>query len=452
MHGAELTSQGEILDRLDAALAASPADETEIVFHEVARAAAGSPGGRSLAPPARERGVLVRVFERGRMGVYRTGAGSPGELDGAVRHALAQAKVDPPPTHRPPLVPKGAPLEPPEGSWDPAIEALTPEAASALLTERLERGERGRLEWAEMRVVTANSRGLRRAAEVTAVTLTLRSGIGDDGGRGGAADLGAGTGWAAASARSLAALGAEAVLERARTRRCDAAAAGSVRHDPAVVLAPEATARLIELLNHQALSARSFHDGTSPFRSAIGEAVLDRALTLTDRPGDPAGLPFPFDFFGAAKENLAMVEAGVLRSPAVDSELAAELSLHPTHHAIGPDDARPGHLFLTPGTLDDDDLLTAAGDGVWIGWLDDLRCHDPAGLRFRATARGLREIRGGGLAGPLPDRSWEAGLLDLLAHVADLGKTPVCLAAGDGVLEAVVAPAVVVAGPVEGLT
>lgn len=221
--------------------------------------------------------------------------------------------------------------------------------------------------------------------------------------------------------------------------------------EPAAVLSPEVVARLIELLNHHALSARSFHDGTSPLRSAIGEPALDRSLTLVDRPGEPAGLPFPFDFFGAAKEPLVMVENGVLLTPAVDSELAPELGLARTHHAIGPDDARPGQLFLTPGALDRDELLAAAGDGVWIGWLDDLRCYDPGGLRFRGTARGLREIRGGGLAGPLPDRPWEGRLLHLLGRVAGLGADSICLAAGDGVLEAVVAPALALAGPVEGL-
>lgn len=447
MQGAELTSQGDVLDRLDAALAASPADETEIVFHEVARAAAGSPGARPAAPPARERGVLVRVFERGRMGVHRTGAGSPGELDNAVRHALAQAKVDPPPAHRPPLTPKGPPLDPPEGSRDPALAGLTPEAGAALLGERLERDERGRLEWAEMRIVAANSRGLRRAAEVTAVTLTVRSG--GDGAAGRDGD-GAGAGWAAASARSLAALAAGEVIERARSRRAGDDAAGSLGVGPAAVLSPEAVARLIELFAHHALSARSFHDGTSPLRAALGEQALDPALTLIDRPGDPAGLPFPFDFFGAGKEPLAMIEAGVLRTPAVDSELAPALGLLPTHHAIGPDDARPGNLFLTAGALDLAGLLAAAGDGVWIGWLDDLRCFDPGGLRFRATARGLREIRGGRLGGPLPDRPWEGRLLDLLSRVAGLGAEPVCHAAGDGVLEAVTTPALALPGPAGG--
>jgi len=436
----DLTPSDEILERLDAALAASPADETEMVWHEVARAGAESPGPSPAAPPARERNLLVRVYERGRLGIYRTGAGSAGELEDAVRQALAQAKVDPPPAHRPPLTPKGPPLDPPADGHDPALAALTPEAAAAMLAEGLERDERSCLAWAEARIVVANSRGLRRAGAVTAASLEVRSGDGD----------GIGAGRATASARSLAGLAAGEVAGRARARRAGGAAAGEdgalpeADGDaaPAIVLAPEAVARLLELLNHHALSARSFHDRTSCLLEAVGQPALDPRLTLTDRPDDPAGMPFPFDFFGAAKEPVTLVEGGVLRTPAADSSLAPDLGLPPLHLAVGPDDARAGNLFLTAtGGRDLEELFQAADDGVWIGWLDDVRCFDPPTLRFRARARGVRAIRRGTLGGALPDRPWEASLLALLARVAGVGRDPVCLAAGDGVLEAVVAPA-----------
>jgi predicted Zn-dependent protease len=436
--GAELTPGEEVLERLDAALAASPADETEIVWHEVARAAAEEPAGSPAVPPARERNLLVRVYERGRLGIYRTGAGSAGELEDAVRQALAQAKVDPPPVHRPPLTPKGPPLEGPADGHDPGLAALTPEAAAAMLAEGLERDERSRLSWAEARVVVANSRGLRRTGTVTAVSLEVRSGEG------------AGAGRAAASARTLAGLAAGEVGGRARALRAGGAAAGDGGAllepggdgAPAIVLAPEAVARLVELLNHYALSARSFHDRTSCLLGAVGQPALDPRLSLTDRPEDPAGMPFPFDFFGAAKEPVTLVEGGVLRTPAADSSLAPDLGLPPLHLAVGPDDARAGNLFLTAaGGRDLDELLQAADDGIWIGWLDAVRCFDPPTLRFRAHARGLRAIRGGALGGALPGRPWEASLPRLLARVAGVGREAVCLAAGDGVLEAVVAPA-----------
>jgi len=442
VRGAELTPSDEVLERFEAALAASPADETEIVWHQVARAGAELPAASPAAPPARESSLLVRIYERGRVGIYRTGAGSPGELEDAVRQALAQAKVDPPPAHRPPLTPKGPPLEPPAGGHDPALaelaaEALTAERGAALLGARLERDESARLAWAEARVVVANSRGLRRAATVTAVSLDVRSG-------------GDGAGWAAAAARSLAGLAAGEVIARARALRAggnggEPTAAGE--EPGAVVLAPEAVARLLELFNHHALSARSYHDRRSPLLGAVGAPVFDPALSLEDRPDDPAGLPFPFDFFGAEKERLALIERGVLRTPAADSALAPELGLPPVHLAVGPDDARAGNLFLAPGDLDQAGLLAAAGDGVWIGRLDRLHCFDPAALGFRALARGRRAISGGALGPALPDRPWEASLLRLLSSVTGVGRDAVALAAGDRVLEAVVAPGLALPAP-----
>jgi predicted Zn-dependent protease len=206
-------------------------------------------------------------------------------------------------------------------------------------------------------------------------------------------------------------------------------------------------APLVGLLNHHALSARSFHDRRSGLLGAVGAPVFDAALTLEDRPDGPAGLPFPFDFFGAAKERVALIERGVLRTPAADSALAPELGLPAVHLAVGPDDARAGNLFLAPGDLDAPALLAAAGDGVWIGRLDRLHCFDPATLGFRALARGRRAIAGGALGPALPDRPWEASLLRLFARVAGVGRDPVALAAGDGVFEAVVAPGLALPAP-----
>src|SRR5262245_15132988 len=98
--------------RLERAVADSPADETEIAWIEVRRnreetsrrrregnqaahAAHGSHDahGSDLAE-RRERTILVRVVERGRTGTFRTGSADPSDLEAAVREALAQARLE----------------------------------------------------------------------------------------------------------------------------------------------------------------------------------------------------------------------------------------------------------------------------------------------------------------------------------------------------------------------
>ena len=428
MRGVELLAVGEMLARCERVLAASPADATELVWLEIGRAEASAGGGGEVEPPVRERTVIVRVEERGRVGFHRTDAESTSEIENALRFALAQARGNPPGgallagAENGDYAGGGA-AEAPADSFDSELAKLDPAAAGRLLEQRLEADERARLSWAEAHVVVATSRGLRRRAEVTAATLSVRAGRGPGAGR------------AAASARTLAALGAEAVRGRARERRAVEGGEGAapLPGEPiSTVLAPEAVIPLLELLNRHALSARAFRDGVSPFAGALGERRLDPAITLRDDGTDPAGLPFPFDLAGAAKRPVELVAAGVV----------AARDLAPTPRALDGDEPVASNLFLQPGTLDDAALLAAAGDGLWIGDLERVECFDPAALRFRAVARGVRRLGGGALGPAVGDLVWEDSLLRLFGEVAGTGSEPVVLAGADGVFGGTSAPAV----------
>ncbi|HEX2165064.1 MAG TPA: metallopeptidase TldD-related protein, partial [Thermoanaerobaculia bacterium] len=197
-------------------------------------------------------------------------------------------------------------------------------------------------------------------------------------------------------------------------------------------LAAEAAAALVGHLAAHALSSRAVLDGTGLFAGRVGKAVADPALTLVDDGGDPTGLPFPCDLAGFAKRRLALVEAGVLSTPAVDDALAAATGLPPTAHAAGADEARPQHLFLAPGDAAPGALLAAAGGGLWIGELFEPGPAHPGG-GLRAIARNVRRIAGGALAAPLPDLVWEADLAALLAGPLLAGTDPLALATPDGV-------------------
>lgn len=445
VNGLELLPIEEMVARLERVLAASPADATELVWVEIGRTEAASGRRRAASSPRRERTVLVRVAERGRVGLHATEADRVGEIDSAVRQALGRARVDPPPAVLPRLADglREAAAAPP-GSFDPELARLTGADASFRLQQAGARDERLRLAWAEARVAVVNSRGLRRAAEVTAATLTVRSGRGVVAGR------------AAGSARSLAALGIESIAERARARRADgppasapaadgdgadAAPVGAALGATAVVLAPEATVRLLDLLGVHALSARSFRDGTSFLVASLGERIFDPAIHLRDDGSDPAGLPLPFDLFGFAKRPMSLVDEGVVLTPAVDDDLAAALNRPPTAHAVGGDDSRPAHLVLLPGSRTEAELCAASGDGLWIGWLHPVEVYDPRRLRFRARARGVRRLVGGAPGPPLGDLLWDDSVPRLLARVSGLGSEFVCLATGDGVLGGTSAPA-----------
>ena len=426
-----LTSRERITELLEGALERSPADETELVWIEARRSRARHDRRPTDIRRRHEITVLVRVLDRGRVGSHRIGAASPGDLDNAVRAAIAQSRS------REPL--PGLPHLPPDDSEVPRLPRLYDRDVARLdaggvdrLAGRLRRrGETVRLRWAEARLAVFSSRGLRRGVSATALELFVKAGKGP------------GCGLAVDAARGLADLPVESVFERARRGSTDQAP-GTAPHVDAAVLSPEATTVLVDLLNREVFSAAAYYEGGSLLREHLGVQVFDRALNLRDDATEPRGLPFPFDLEGTPKRRIELIEQGIPRTPALDQRQAAVLGLQPTGHAIAGADARAENLFLLPGEHDDDALLGLADGGVWVGQLASLECLEPRRLQIRAVLRDLRRIRDGRLAEPVPEIVWQTSLVRALASVRGLGATTALSLGGSGYLGGISAPAMAI--------
>jgi PmbA protein len=440
----------EIVARLEHQLALSTAESTEISWLEVRRGQEESGGkGRRDGRESFERSILVRVREGGRTGIHRTAAANSSELESAVRAAMAQARLAPP--SPPPLAPPdfAAPLPGPSSPtvadiaalWDPELARMTPIRARELAASGAAgKGEACRFGWAEGRIACASSlggqSGLRRAAALTSGWIEVVCGRQPGAGR------------AAAAARSLLRLDPQQVRERARRRHGPADVVPPPEEPTPLLLAQEATAALVELLNRQALRSDAFHSGLSFLHDRLGQPVFHPAIHLRDDPADPRGLPVPFDLLGAAARPLDMIAGGRALTPAIDDQLAGRLGRAPTAQRTAPGEAAAGHLFLLPGEAAESDLLRAAEGGLWIAALDPLEAFDPRTLRFRAVARGVRQVRGGALGASLPDLIWEDDLPALLNRVLAVGSDLVTVATGAGLLAATTAPMLaVIRGP-----
>lgn len=371
-----------------------------------------------------------------RRGSFRTGAGDPGEIAAGIRQAVAASRAAAPAAEglprpeAPPRAGSGRDAPPDPGPlWDKELAALEPPRARQLLAGATGAGERAELEWTRTRVVVLTSTGVDRRAQATSATVRVVA----EGDRrpGGRSEAGPppGAGRAAGSARSLAALAVEGVVRRARARVAETVARDVVERPPPtgpLLFSQEAAGALVSLLA-SGLSSRAFEAEGSPLAGMLGEHVFSPAVDLVDDGLDPGGLPFPFDLLGRPKRRVALIEAGVPRSPAVDQALAARLQLPVTPHAVGPDEARPTHLFLLPRE-DEAAVFAAAEGGVWIGALHGLECFDRSRVAARARVLGARRVAGGRLAEGLPELVWEDSLLRLFSRVLAVGGEPVRLA------------------------
>jgi len=435
-----LRSLDEISSSLRAALAIAPADEAEFVWIESLRSRAESAGsGRIQRQRTTE--ILVRVHERGRVGLHRTGAEGNGLRDGsalamAVREALAQARVHDALPGMPHL-PADTRAVPSRPLRDEKIAALDARLATDLLGLAASRAAdtHATLDWIDGRVVVANSRGVLRAAAPTAMTVVIESGRHEDR-----------KGFATASARFLSGLDIAALADTARRRAAENCGEAPSADRP-VALAPDATAVLLGAVARATFSAHAYRDGTSVLREHLGNQLFEAHLSVTDNASDPAGLPFPFDLEGTAKQPVDLLRNGTPRTPALDQRHAALLGMTNTAHASGGDDAIPENLFIEPGGALPEELLRTVDDGLWVSRLEGVQIHDLKRLQVRAIARGARRIRGGVLDGGLAPQLWEISLLRGLATLPAIGQETMTVATREhgGLFGGTCAPAIVLA-------
>jgi len=416
---------------LEQVLAASPADETEVVWFERRYGSARHPEGTGERPEKPALTVLLRVVEGGRLGWYRTETPDANLLESGVRQALALATGQPKVGKRPLLPTEAGEPKRFKHLFDRRISRLEPDAAGELLADWCDAGLRARLGWSETRLVVANSHGLRRRAATTEVSFEAVAGEGPGAGR------------AAGSGRVLEHLRQKRICERARRRRAE----GDPGELPAgavpVLFTGEAVIELLNVLNTFAFSGRAFVEGTSFLARHRNVQVFDRSFNLCDDGTRTPGLPFPIDLEGSPKAPLDLIVKGQPSTPALTYQQGVETGLVPTAQSVGGQDALFGNLFLLPGETGEEELLAAADGGIHVGWLDRPECFYPGHLHLRARARGVRRIEGGRLGAPLPELVWEDSLLRALARLRAVGRNPVVRAVSSTPLGAISAPALV---------
>jgi PmbA protein len=431
----------------------SPADETELVWLERRHGRASSdPAAPAYLEPSRLT-VLVRVALGGRVGWHRTESGGHGDVEIALRQALALATTKTKARRLPVLPTPGESLDFGAPLFDPEIAGLTVDKARRRAQDLCRggfgaagmtgqgngnggshsgAGEEAILRWGQTQIAVANTHGLARMAEATEASLQFRSGRGPQ------------AGWAAGSARSLAGLGGPEIVQRARGRVSwlPPAEPPAAERLP-LMLSAEAVCELLNVLNIFALAGRAYLDGTSFLARHRNVQVFDRNFHLRDDAGAMPGLPFPFDFEGMSKRPLELITHGKPSLPALSHLQSGEAGLEPTAQSVGGQDALFGNLFLLPGELDEAGLLQAAEGGIYVGWLDRPECYEPNQLRVRALARGVRLIENGRLGAPLPDLVWDESLLHAFARLRGVGRELVVRSMPSTPLGGIAAPSLV---------
>jgi PmbA protein len=196
-----------------------------------------------------------------------------------------------------------------------------------------------------------------------------------------------------------------------------------------VVLDATVAASFVGLLG-KALGADAVQRGRSPLASLLGERVAADAFVLHDDGLDPGGFAAsPIDAEGVPRRRTQLIEGRTLRSFLFDTYTARRGGAASTGNAgrsgyRSPPGVAASNLIVSPGRLSFDELLTEAGEGVYITDVAGLHAGvNPVSGVFSVGASG-RAIRAGELAEPLREFTIASDLVSMLRAVRAAGAAP----------------------------
>jgi PmbA protein len=412
---------------VEAATGAGASDAEAYVSREAGRTVRVHGGEVESLTAASQSGVGIRAWSGHRVGyAYGTDLSEAGVAAIAARAAEAAAVADEDEFATPP---RPSEVEALAGLSDPSIaEWETPRVVDlALAVERTALESDPRLVGVEVavyadadeQVAIASSNGVAGEYESSSCYAYLQALAEGEGAR----ETGLGFGLA----RGPRGLDPEAIGAEAAERALAMIGAGKPTSRSCPVVLDETVAASFAGLIGGGLGAKAVQRGRSPFAGRLDEVVASEAFALHDDGRDPQGpASAPFDAEGVPRRRTALIEGGRLRSYLYDTYTANREAVSSTGSA-----ARQGYrslpsvsasnLMVAPGALSFEELLAAAGDGVYVTDVAGLHSGvNPVTGVFSVGASG-RIVRDGALAEPVREFTIAGELVAMLGAVSAAG-------------------------------
>jgi PmbA protein len=415
---------------VEAATGAGASDAEAYVSRESGREVRVHGGEVESLTAAVQSGVGIRAWAGHRVGyAYGTDLSEAGVAAIAARAAEAAAVADEDEFASPP---QPAEVEALPGLSDPSIAeweaarvaelAIAVERTALAADPRLVAVETAVYADADEQVAIASSTGVAGEYETSSCYAYLQALAEGEGAR----ETGLGFGLA----RGPRGLDPEAIGAEGARRALEMIGAGKPASRSCPVVLDETVAASFVGLIGGGLGARAVQRGRSPLAGRLEEEVASEVFVLYDDGRAPEGpSSAPFDAEGVPRRRSALIEGGRLRAYLYDTYTANREGGASTGNA-----SRQGYrslpsvsasnLIVAPGDRSFEQLLAAAGDGVYVTDVAGLHSGvNPVTGVFSVGASG-RMIRDGALAEPVREFTIAGELVAMLGAVSAAGKEP----------------------------
>ena len=376
---------------------------------------------------AGDRGMGLRVMRDHRTGFSFSTDFSPGGIKAAATKALANCRLTVEDRYL--QLPSPGAFYPELAIYDPGIREATVEQkidlarsmeeAARSYDPRVNIIESSTYQDGEAQVTVVNSLGLKlnyRGA-YCGVYLALTAGEGDNSQTGFALDFDL-----KYQALKPEEVGREAALRAVRML----GAAPVTTRKAAVVLDPYVATGFLSLIG-PALTSEAVQKGRSLFAGKIDTRVASSNITVIDDGALPGGIASaPFDGEGVATSRTVLIEGGALKGYLYNTYTAAKDGLQSTGNGVrnsfkGTPEVGVTNFFIEPGSIPVDQLISEAGNGIYITDVMGMHTANPISGDFSVGVAGLL-IEGGRLTRPVRGMALGGNIMELLAKVDAVGN------------------------------
>lgn len=193
-----------------------------------------------------------------------------------------------------------------------------------------------------------------------------------------------------------------------------------------VILEPLAVGEILGFLGYAGFGALAYQEGRSFMTGKIGVKIAGDNMTIWDDGLDPRTTGMPFDFEGAPKQKVMLIENGVARGVVYDSLTAFKEDKKSTGHALpapnlaGP---LPLNLFLQPGGSSLDEIIASTDKGVLVTRFHYTNLEDPMRTILTGMTRdGTFLIEKGKIKRGVKNLRFTQSVLEALSSVEQISK------------------------------
>jgi predicted Zn-dependent protease len=415
-----MLGESKCLELVDAALKACECDQAEVIIWSQDTALtrfADSVIHQNVAEVNAM--VSVRAVVGKRIGVARGNQLGADDVPAVARRALDLARVAAPDEKFVSL--PGPESYPTVQTYSDATAASTPELRADAIRSVVAVAEghgcraSGSLAADKSEIAIGNSLGIRAYTPATdASFITVAA---DD----------ESSGYAEWRGTDIAQLNAARLAEIAARKCVDGRGAEAVEPgEYTVVLEPLAVGDMLFMLSYMGMGAMAFQEGRSFMSGRIGEKLAGDNITIWDDATDPRQRAVPFDWEGAAKRKVTIIENGFARGPVYDSYTAHKEGKKSTGHGFpapntwGP---APMHLFLGSGDATVEEMIALTGRGLLVTRFHYTNIvHEKQTLFTGMTRDGTFVIENGKVARPVKNLRFTQSILGALSDVEMIGR------------------------------